>query len=194
MVLELSPEEDAESETEAEQLDPIENARKELERVTKEKKEAEKKAADYYERLQRMQADMENLQKFTRRQSASADQYASERIVSKLLPIVDALQQAENIAKSNNSLPPEEIAMGLKMLHKQLTEVLASEGLEEIDAMGRPLDPERHEVVSYIESDDKPENTVVEEIQKGYSLNGKVIRPSLVVVSKSSTVKGKTLR
>jgi len=74
--------------------------------------------------------------------------------------------------------------MGLKMLQEQLAQVLETEGLEEIDAEGGPLDPELHEVVSYVETDEKPENTVLEEIRKGYTLNGKVIRPSLVVVSK----------
>jgi len=70
------------------------------------------------------------------------------------------------------------------MLQKQLTEILQSEGLEEIAAVGKQLDPELHEVVGYVESDEKPENIVVDEIRKGYTLNGKVIRPSLVVVSK----------
>ncbi len=78
----------------------------------------------------------------------------------------------------------DETAVGLRMLQKQLTEVLQSEGLEEIAAVGKPLDPELHEVVSYVETDEKPENIVVEEIRRGYILNGKVIRPSLVVVSK----------
>jgi len=108
---------------------------------------------------------------------------ASERLLTKLLPSLDALQQAVNAA-SGNSLLPDETAVGLRMLQKQLTEILQSEGLEEIAAVGKQLDPELHEVVGYVESDEKPENIVVDEIRKGYTLNGKVIRPSLVVVSK----------
>jgi molecular chaperone GrpE len=70
------------------------------------------------------------------------------------------------------------------MLEEQLAQVLETEGLEEIPAEGKPLDPELHEVVSYMETSDVPENSVLEEVRKGYKLNGKVIRPSLVVVSK----------
>jgi molecular chaperone GrpE len=158
--------------------------RKELDKLTKQKQDSDRKAADYYDRLQRLQADMENLQKITRRQSEAAIKQASERMLTKLLPILDALQQAENMAYSGNALPPDEIAVGLKMLHKQLIEILSSEGLEEIASVGKTLDPGRHEVVSYVETDDSPENTVVEEIRKGYTLNGKVVRPSLVVVAK----------
>lgn len=168
----------------AEKPQPIEEIQKELDEVTRQKKQSEKLAAEYLERLQRLQADMENLQKITKRQLDAATTRASERLLVKLLPILDALQQAENIAHSNNSLPPDEIAVGLRMLHKQLTEVLYTEGLEEIPAVGHPLDTERHEVVSYLEAADKPEDIVVEEVRKGYLLNGKVIRPSLVVVTK----------
>jgi molecular chaperone GrpE len=158
--------------------------RKELDKLTKQKLDSDRKAADYYDRLQRLQADMENLQKITRRQSEAATRQASERLLTKLLPILDALQQAETMAYSGNALPPDEIAVGLKMLHKQLMDILSSEGLEEIDSVGKTLDPGRHEVFSYVETDNTPENKVVEEIRKGYTLNGKVVRPSLVVVSK----------
>jgi len=169
----------------------IQDARKQLDEVhrqlgeiAKEKEQSEKKAADYFDRLQRLQADMENLQKISQRQVDTARKQASEGLLVKLLPILDALQQAEQMAHESNTLPPDEIAVGLKMLQQQLTEVLASEGFKEIPAIGQPLDTELHEVVGYVETDEKPENMVVEEVRKGYSLNNKVIRPSLVVVSK----------
>jgi molecular chaperone GrpE len=169
----------------------IQDARKQLDEVhrqlgeiAKEKEQSEKKAADYFDRLQRLQADMENLQKISQRQVDNATKQASEGLLVKLLPILDALQQAEQMAHESNTLPPDEIAVGLKMLQQQLTEVLATEGLKEIPAIGQPLDTELHEVVGYVETDEKPENMVVEEVRKGYSLNNKVIRPSLVVVSK----------
>jgi molecular chaperone GrpE len=76
------------------------------------------------------------------------------------------------------------------MLLKQLLEALKSEGLDEIPALGGMLNPQRHEVVSFVETNDVPENTVVEEVRKGYLLNGKVIRPSLVVVSKPKASRG----
>lgn len=164
--------------------DEVGELQKQLQDAMRQKAEIEKKAADYLDRLKRLQADMENIQKITKRQLETVTSQASERLLLKLLPSLDALSQAVKIASSNDSLPRDEIAVGLKMLQEQLSQVLETEGLEEIPAEGEPLDPELHEVVSYVETDEKPENRVLEEVRRGYKLNGKVIRPSLVVVSK----------
>ena len=155
-----------------------------LQRAVKQRAESERKAADYLNKLQRLQADMENIQKITKRQVEVVTSQASERLLMKLLPSLDALRQAVKIAGSNDALPREEVAVGLKMLQEQLEQVLQTEGLEEISAVGQPLNPEFHEVVSYVETDAKPENMVLEEVRVGYKLNGRVIRPSLVVVTK----------
>ena len=166
--------------------DTLEIAQDELLEAVRQKQESERKAAEYLDRLKRVQAEMENVQKIARRQVQEVTSQASERLIAKLLPSLDALQQAVNVVTSGNSLLPNETAVGLRMLQKQFTEVLQSEGLEEIAAVGKTLDPDLHEVVSYVETDEKPENIVLEEIQRGYTLNGKVIRPSLVVVSKAT--------
>jgi molecular chaperone GrpE len=165
--------------------DTLEIAQDELLEAVRQKQESERKAAEYLDRLKRVQAEMENVQKIARRQVQEVTSQASERLIAKLLPSLDALQQAVNVVTSGNSLLPNETAVGLRMLQKQLTEVLQSEGLEEIAAVGKALDPDLHEVVSYVETDEKSENIVLEEIQRGYTMNGKVIRPSLVVVSKA---------
>jgi molecular chaperone GrpE len=162
----------------------LDDLHRQLDEVTNEKEQSDRKAADYFDRLQRLQADMENLQKIAQRQVDTATKQASERLLVKLLPILDALKQAEQMGHESNTLPPDEIAVGLGMLQEQLAEVLASEGLKEIPAVGQLLNTELHEVVGYMETDEKPENTVVEEVRKGYSLNNRVIRPSLVIVSK----------
>lgn len=164
--------------------DELEKLQKQLKDAMRQKTESDKKAADYLDRLKRLQADMENIQKITKRQLETVTLQASERLLLKLLPSLDALRQAVKIANSTDSLPRDEIAVGLKMLQEQLAQVLETEGLEEIPAEGETLDPELHEVVSYVETDEKAEDTVLEEVRKGYKLNGKVIRPSLVVVSK----------
>jgi len=169
--------------------DQMEELRHQLKETTSQKQENERKAKEYLDRIKRLQADMENLQKITKRQVETVTKQASERLLLKLMPSLDALREAEKVANSGNSLPREEIAVGLKMLQQQLSEVLRTEGLEEIPAVDQEFDPERHEVVSYVETDEKPENTVIEEIRKGYMLNGKVIRPSLVVISKKSPAK-----
>jgi len=165
-------------------LDFIEQFRSQMDELAKQKEQSDKKAAEYLDRLRHLQAEMENLQKMTKRQVDSVTRQASEGVLLKLMPILDALQQATKISRTEHSLSTEEISVGLKMLFKQLLEVMKSEGLTEIPAKGELLNPQRHEVVSFIETSDVPENTVMEEVRKGYLLNGKVIRPSLVVVSK----------
>lgn len=175
-------------------MDFIEQFRSQTDELVKQKEQSERKAAEYLERLQRLQADMENLQKMTKRQIDAVTKQASESLLLKLLPIIDALQQATKITHQRNSLPPEEISVGLEMVLKQLLEVLRGEGLEEILALGELLNPERHEVVGSIETSDVPENTIVEEVRKGYLLNGKVIRPSLVVVSKPKPLKDQEVK
>ena len=174
-------------------LDFVEQFRSQIDELSREKEQIEKKAVEYLDKLTRLQADMENLQKITKRQIETVTRQASENLVVRLLPIVDALQQAGKVTHSNDALSSEEISVGLKMLLNQLMDVLKTEGLEEIPAVGQPLDPERHEVVSYIETDNVPENTVVEEVRGGYALRGKVIRPSLVTVSKPKTSKDQEL-
>ena len=167
------------------QLDFFDQIKLQLDELSRAKQESEKKAEEYLDKLRRLQADMDNLQKMTKRQVETITKQASESLLQKLLPIIDALQQAGKMAHENNALPPEEIAVGLNMLQKQLTDVLRSEGLEEIQSEGRPFDPAKHEAVNYVETDEVPENTVIEELRHGYTLNGTVIRPSLVVVSRA---------
>jgi molecular chaperone GrpE len=181
-------EDDAKVESSESQEDSLE-LRARLKELEKGNEASERKAAEYKDKLARLQADMENLQKITKRQVESVTKQASEGLIVKLLPILDSLHRAEEIAHSGNELQTEEIAVGLTMLRKQLAEVLVAEGLEEIHAVGHELDPALHEVVSYIETDAAPENTVAEEIRKGYILNGRVIRTSLVTVNRRKNAK-----
>ena len=178
--------------SETEPVDSLDQVRSQLAEIKQLKEQSEKKAADYLNRLQRLQADMENLQKITKREIEAVTRQASEGLLLKLLPILDALEQAANIAHTNNQLPKEEIAVGLKMLLKQMRDVLQTEGLEEIPAVGHLLDPSKHEAVNFVERSDIPENTITEEVRKGYMLNGKTIRHSLVVVSKPAVSKEET--
>jgi len=168
-------------------LDFFDQVKLQLDELSKAKEESEKKAEEYLDKLRHLQADMDNLRKITKRQVDTITKQASEGLLQKLLPIIDALQQAGKVAHANRSLPPEEIAVGLNMIQKQLTDVLRGEGLEEIPSTGKPFDPTRHEAVNYVETDEVPENTVLEELRRGYTLNGTVIRPSLVTVSRSKS-------
>lgn len=171
-------------ETLARKQDTIEQLRAQLKEIEKAKLESDKKAKEYLEKLQRLQADMENLQKITKRQVESITRDASRDLTARLLPILDALLHAGKYAEEGRSLPPDEIGVGLNMLRKQLMDVLRTEGLKEIPPVGELLDTEKHEVVNYVESDDVPANTVVEEVRKGYLLNGRVLRPAMVIVTR----------
>ncbi|HUO41771.1 MAG TPA: nucleotide exchange factor GrpE [Methylomirabilota bacterium] len=179
-----SHETDAQDEAKGPSDETILQLQSQLKELDKVRQENERKAAEYLDKLQRLQADMENLQKITKRQIETVTSQATRDLSLKLLPILDALRQAGDFARGHESVPPEEIAVGLDMLHRQLVGVLKEVGVEEITAVGQPLDPERHEVVNSIERNDAPENTVVEEVRKGYQLNGKVLRTALVVVAK----------
>ena len=170
----------------------IERLQSQLKELDKARQENERKAAEYFDKLQRLQAEMENLQKITKRQIETITSQASRDLTLKLLPILDALRQAGDFARRNDSLPPEEIAVGLDMLYRQLLDVLKEVGVEEMTAVGQPLDPERHEVVNSVERDDAPENTVVEEVRRGYQLNGKVLRAALVIVAKPKKLPDET--
>jgi molecular chaperone GrpE len=173
--------------------DFFDQLRSQVEELSKEKELSERKADEYLDRLKRLQADIENLQKITKRQIDTVTRQASESLVVKLFPVLDSLQQASNVNSSNKSLSSEEVSVGLKMLFNQLIDVLKTEGLEEVPCMGEHLNPEKHEVVSYVETDKVPENTIVEEVRRGYAIRGTIIRPSLVVVSKRKSVKDQGL-
>jgi len=153
----------------------------------KEALEREKERADeYLNRLKYLQADFENYQKRVEREREELVKRASEELILKLLNVVDDLERAVEASKSSSD--KEVLASGVEMVLKQFQATLAEEGLSQIEAVGKPLDPELHEVVTTVETDQCPENIIVRVLRKGYSLNGKVIRPSMVEVAKKHAV------
>ena len=149
----------------------------------KEALEREKERADeYLNRLKYLQADFENYQKRVGREREELVKRASEELILKLLSVVDDLERA--VEASRSSSDKEVLASGVEMVLKQFQATLAEEGLSQIEAVGKPLDPELHEVVTTVETDQCPENIIVRVLRKGYSLNGRVIRPSMVEVAR----------
>lgn len=144
-------------------------------------KETKEKADEYYAHLQRLQAEFDNYRKRTLREKEELVKYASEQLIMNLLPVLDNFERA--IAAAGESQDFQAYAQGVEMIFKQIQKVLENEGLVAIESVGKPFDPNIHEAVLRVESDDYPENTVVEEMQKGYYLKEKVIRPSMVKVS-----------
>ncbi|SHN85970.1 nucleotide exchange factor GrpE [Desulfitobacterium chlororespirans] len=139
-------------------------------------------AEEYYTHLQRLQAEFDNYRKRTQKEKEDFAKYASERIVEGLLPVLDNFERAVEASKTTQDM--KSFSQGVEMILKQMQGILAKEGLATIEAVGQPFDPNLHEAVLQVDSEDYPESTVVEELQKGYYLKEKVIRPSMVKVSR----------
>jgi molecular chaperone GrpE len=142
--------------------------------------EAKTKADEYYNHLQRLKAEFDNFRKRTVKEKEEAAKYASERIVCSLLPILDNFERALESAKNNRDF--DSFSQGVEMIFRQLFKVLEGEGLKAIEAAGEQFDPNLHDAL-LTEVSDQAENIILEELQKGYYLKDKVIRPSRVKVS-----------
>ncbi|GAB6152617.1 nucleotide exchange factor GrpE [Desulfosporosinus burensis] len=143
--------------------------------------QARAKADEHYDHLLRMQADFDNYRKRTQKEKTEIIKYASERVVGELLPVLDNFERAVSAAQINPDFAA--FSQGVEMILRQLQTALSKEGLKAIEAVGQPFDPNLHDAVLRVESEEHPENTVVDELQKGYYLKEKVLRPSMVKVS-----------
>lgn len=137
------------------------------------------RAEEYFNRLARMQADFDNYRKRAAKEREDLFKYAGEQIITALLPVIDNLERALAAREGEHG----KLAEGVEMIGRQINDILAREGLELIPSVGEPFNPEMHEAVMREEGGEHPENTVIEEFRKGYTLKGKVIRPALVKVA-----------
>ncbi|MEW5706670.1 MAG: nucleotide exchange factor GrpE [Actinomycetota bacterium] len=144
------------------------------------KKEAE--SAEYLDTLKRVQAEMENFRKRMIREQSQIIEYAAQTVILELLPVIDNLERALDAAKDNKE--GGKLREGVELIYSQLKGILEKECVEVIDPAGEMFDPLKHEAVMQIESDGKETNTVVEVLQKGYSLKGRLLRPAMVKVAK----------
>lgn len=152
--------------------------------IKKEKKLTDKEIiADLTDSLQRTQAEFENYKKMIDKEKAEFVKYAKAELVHKLLPTIDTFEIALRNTKDN-----EKFVRGMEMVYAQLISTLQSEGLRPIEALGKKFDPYLHEVMLK-EKSDKDEGIILEELQKGYMLNDKVLRHSKVKVSEKIDVK-----
>jgi molecular chaperone GrpE len=148
-----------------------------------------KKSEDYYDRLLRLQADFDNYKKRIEKDRIEFIKYANEEIIAEILKILDDFERAVEAGKTKHDF--EVLYKGIEMIHKDLKEFLKQKGLKEIEAKGKPFDPNEHEAMMQEETDAHPEDYVVEELQKGYTLNGRVIRTAKVKVAKRPVNKEK---
>ncbi len=151
------------------------------------RKSVERKAEEYFSQLMYLKADFENYKKAMEREKREAIENANEILVTKLLPVIDNLDAAirADRKREKGEVEKEENSFrkGVEMTLNLLLDILEKEGLEEIKTIGERFDPFRHEACSKVESDEYPEETVVEELRKGYTFKGKVIRPAMVKVT-----------
>jgi molecular chaperone GrpE len=143
--------------------------------------EAETRAAQAYDRFLRAQAELENVRKRTARELAENVRFANEQLVRELLPVLDNLERALAAAGGDEG-PVAALREGVSLTQAQIHNVLKKYGVTPVEALGRPFDPNVHEAVQRLESD-QPEGTVVAELQRGYLLNGRLVRPAMVAVA-----------
>lgn len=159
----------ATSEAQAEQLrQDLENARKEKEEV--------------FSRLQRVYADYANFQKRAPKNIADTVAYEKERFIGSFLPILDNFDRTLREARAAQNV--EAVVQGVEIIRDQMLTILKSHGVEPIDSLHEKFDPARHEAMIRRSEPDKEDDVVLEEFQKGYALNGRVIRPSRVAINK----------
>lgn len=130
------------------------------------------------DRYKRLQADFDNFRRRTRQEKEELSIIVTERIICELLPIVDNFERAT--ASTPNDVTA--LATGVEMIFRQLNSTLTQLGVEPIIAVGNMFDPAQHEAVLRLEDSSQPNGMIVEELQKGYKVNGRVIRPSMVKV------------
>jgi molecular chaperone GrpE len=146
-------------------------------------KEDAQKAKEHWEKLLRLQAEFENTRKRLEREKQDFLKFANEGIILELLNILDDLERTVGLAQSKHE-DVQSFLKGVEMILAHLYEMLKEYGVKPIEAEGKIFDPHYHEALMQVENKDLPEHTVVEELQKGYLLNEKVIRTSKVKVSK----------
>lgn len=142
------------------------------------------KADDHWDRLLRTSADFENFKKRAAREKQEAIKFANESLIQQLIPVLDSFDKALAAAQPNSSEAPQSLQAGINLTHQQLKNVLAAAGLEEVDASGKPFDPNLHEAVSQQESLTVPDGHVLQQLRKGFKLRERLLRPASVVVAK----------
>lgn len=139
------------------------------------------RAEDYLEGWKRAQADFINFKRRTEQEKAETTKFSNAMLILNLLPVLDDLQRAFNSVSA--SLAGLTWVNGMQLIQRKIESILEAQGLSQIKALGEKFDPHFHEAIMYKEGD---EGVVIEEVQKGYKLHDRVIRPSLVVVGKGA--------
>ncbi len=142
------------------------------------------KADEHWDRLLRQAADFENFKKRAARDRQDAIRYANESLLAKLIPILDNFEMAMTAAHNAQTGSADALKTGVAMIQNQFKAALVEAGLEELDATGKPFDPNWQEAVSHQESAAVAEGQVLQQLRKGYKFRDRLLRPATVVVAK----------
>ncbi len=157
-----------------------EKVEEETKRLKEELESLRKEKDELYDKYLRLNAEFENFRKRMQKEAERFKELANEAIIKELLLVVDNFERALQSAEGGST---EGFVEGVKLIYKQLKDVLSRFGVEEIEAVDREFDPNLHEAIMQVDHEEK-DNIVVQEVQKGYKLKGKLIRPSKVVVAR----------
>ncbi len=157
-------------------------AKDESEEIRSKADKLQKDKDELFAKLQRVSADYDNLQKRTARQIVDTIGYEKEKIIKTILPALDNFEHTLQNAQSAENV--DALLKGIQIIYDQMLDILKSHNVEQIKALGEVFDPALHEAMMQKTDKEKEENIVLEEFQKGYTLNGRVIRPSKVIVNK----------
>lgn len=171
------------AEIEAELMDDMDAEAAEQEQQS-ETEQLKAQVATANDQVLRVQAEMQNVRRRAERDVESAHKFALDKFAADLLPVVDNLERALAAIDSADE-GQKAVAEGLELTLKSFMEVLARHKIEAIDPAGQPFDAELHQAVSMVPNPDLEHNTVMDVFQKGYTLNGRLVRPAMVVVSQA---------
>jgi len=157
----------------------------ELEELSRQIEDLQKEKDELFGKLQRIGADYENFQKRVPKQIADSISYEKETIIKSFLPALDNFEHTLQNAGSSEST--DVLVKGIRIIYDQMLDILRGYGVEQIKALGENFDPTFHQAVMQRQQPDQAEGIVLEEFQRGYILNGRVIRPSKVIVNKPSS-------
>ena len=148
------------------------------------REDARSKADEHWDQVVRTRAELDNLKKRHQRELENAHKYGLEKFVGELLGVRDSLELGFNAAQENHDI--EKLLEGTELTLKMLADAMAKFGVEQIDPEGEPFDPELHQAMGMVPTSEVPPNTVVNVVQKGYQLNGRLVRPAMVMVSQAA--------
>jgi molecular chaperone GrpE len=137
-----------------------------------------------FDRAARQQAEFDNYRKRIAREQADFKQYAAADVVKSLLPILDSLQRALDTAPADDKM-----RQGVELIVRQFNDALAKTGVQPIEAKGKRFDPTQHEAIEMVETDEFPDDHVIDEFQRGFRIKDKLLRPAMVRVARNTKMK-----